>query len=101
MLASRLVRSSAVLSTPFKAVRSFSSTPFPRDFARVQIVGRIGIEPEIVETKSGQHIMNYAIAVNSVQKGPDGGELEKTTCWYNVTSYRDSDRSRLEKIVKG
>lgn len=101
MLASRFARSTAALSTPCKVIRSFSSTSSPRDFARVQIVGRLGIEPEHVETKNGQHVMNYAIAVNSYKKGIDGAEPERTTSWYNISSYQENDKARLENVPKG
>lgn len=101
MLAPRFVRSRALRSVPCKPFKSFSSTAAPHDFARAQIVGRIGIEPEQSETKTGRPVTNYAVAVNSYKKNPQGGESEKRTTWYNISVYSEFERQRVASIPKG
>lgn len=50
---------------------------------RVQIIGRLGKDPEEHSTKNGANYVMFPVAVNRLWKGRDG-ESRKETDWFNV-----------------
>ena len=53
---------------------------------KVIIVGRIGRDPEIRHTQSGQVVASFSVATDESYKGKDGQKVEATE-WHNVTAW--------------
>ena len=84
------------------SLRTFSSTQAPRNFARVQILGRLGGNPEPGETNNGTPTVSYKVAVNPPRpsSAPEGAP-DPPANWYNVTSYGEVSRNYLLALPKG
>lgn len=113
---------SALISTPrallprssplLRSVRPSQSTPpslpFPqqqqsraftqtttRALARVQLIGRLAAEPEVVVTGTGQQIVKYAIGVGS------GPAENRKTSWFKIAYFSRGEEDAVEKRLMG
>ncbi|KAK6522268.1 ssDNA-binding protein, mitochondrial [Arthrobotrys megalospora] len=79
---------------PASILRQFSTTPSRLDFSRVQIIGRIGTEPEISQTSGGSSMIKYAVATSL-------GYGEKvSTQWHRVIAFGYPNPERITKGAK-
>ncbi len=53
---------------------------------RVQIIGRLGKDPETRTTKNGSAVVSFPVAVDRMWKSRDG-ESRKETDWFNVEAW--------------
>ncbi|MFP2997964.1 single-stranded DNA-binding protein [Spongiivirga sp. MCCC 1A20706] len=53
---------------------------------RVQLIGNLGNDPEIVHLDSGKKLAKFAIATNDAYRNNEG-ELIKDTQWHNVVAW--------------
>lgn len=67
--------------------RTFSNTA-SRPIARMIITGRLGAEPELSTTSTGQEIVRYAIATSS------GSRDNRQTNWFRVGAFMPDNASR-------
>lgn len=63
--------------------------------SRITIIGRLGKDPEIKQTKSGSNMCSMSVAVNS------GFGNNKTTTWYHVLAFGKIAESSAEYLKKG
>jgi len=66
---------------------------------RVQLIGNLGTNPEIITTESGKKLAKLTLATNESFKNAQG-ELVKDTQWHNVIAWgkqADVAESYLEK----
>ena len=61
---------------------------------KISIIGRVGKEPEIKMTPSGQKVATFSIAVSEKYKDKQGQQQEKTE-WINIVIWK-----RLAEIVE-
>ncbi|KAF3186083.1 ssDNA-binding protein, mitochondrial [Orbilia oligospora] len=76
---------------PASALRQFSTTPSRLDFSRVQIIGRIGTEPEISQASNGSSVTKYAVA-STIGYGD-----KQSTQWHKVIAFGYPTPERLTK----
>ncbi|KAK6502540.1 ssDNA-binding protein, mitochondrial [Arthrobotrys conoides] len=76
---------------PASTLRQFSTTPSRLDISRVQIIGRIGTEPEISETSTGSSVTKYAVASTL------GYGDKRATQWHKVIAFGYPTPERLTK----
>ena len=76
---------------PASALRQFSTTPSRLDISRVQIIGRIGTEPEISQASNGSSVIKYAVA-SSIGFGE-----KQSTQWHKVIAFGYPNPERLTK----
>ncbi|EPS42661.1 hypothetical protein H072_3441 [Dactylellina haptotyla CBS 200.50] len=74
--------------------RLFSTSIARADISRVQIIGRIGTEPEISQTSNGNSMIRYAVA-SSIGYGEN-----ISTQWHRVVAFGDPNPERLIKGAK-
>jgi single-strand DNA-binding protein len=55
-------------------------------FQQIIIIGRLGQDPEVKMTPSGQAVANTSVACSEKWTGKDGQKQEKTT-WFKVISW--------------
>jgi single-stranded DNA-binding protein len=81
---------------PTTATRSFSTTP-RASFARMQIIGRLGAEPELIDTSTGRQMVRYSLAT---QYGPADN---RQTSWFRISAFMDEGarRNHLMSLQKG
>ncbi|KAJ9295509.1 hypothetical protein DTO271G3_5965 [Paecilomyces variotii] len=82
-------------ATTFSA-RSFSSSP-ARSVARLIITGRLGAEPELQATSTGQDVVKYVVGTSY------GPRENRQTSWFRVSSFQQEgpQRDHLLSLPKG
>lgn len=77
------------------AARTFSSSA-ARNAARITITGRLGADPELTATSTGQDIVKYSIGTSS------GPRDNRQTSWFRVSSFVEGgQRDYLMSLQKG
>ncbi|KAF2087604.1 putative ssDNA binding protein [Saccharata proteae CBS 121410] len=93
MASLRSFRALPALSRPF--ARSFSSTPRAA-LAKMQVIGRLAAEPEVVQTTTGRELVKYALGTSS------GPRDNRKTSWFNVACFDEGPRKDfLLRLPKG
>jgi single-strand DNA-binding protein len=52
----------------------------------ISLIGRLGKEPEMRYTPTGQAVCSFSVATDRSYTGSDGQKVTKTT-WFNITSW--------------
>ena len=53
---------------------------------RVQLIGRLGRDPEVRFTSTGREVTNFSLAVDHRWRGNDG-ELKEATDWFQIVAW--------------
>jgi hypothetical protein len=79
------------------SARSFSASARASTFARMQLLGHLGGNPEIITTSGGREVVRYTIASNY------GPAEDRKVSWFRVASYLPDgpQRNYLLNIAKG
>ncbi|KAJ5602979.1 hypothetical protein N7537_005935 [Penicillium hordei] len=79
-----------------QAARAFSSSP-ANSIARLTLTGRLGVEPELQATSSGQEVVKYTVATSH------GSRDNRQTSWWRVTNFvpEGSQRDFILGLQKG
>ncbi len=64
------------------------------------LVGRLGRDPEMRYTPSGQAVTSFSVATDYQTKGPDGN-WEKKTIWVRVTVWGKQAETASQYLKKG
>lgn len=83
MLSAQVTR--AMRPNLLSASRAFSTTPRSQ-LARMQLIGRLAAEPELVNTSTGRDMVRYAIGVSS------GPKDDQQTSWYRIACFDEGPR---------
>lgn len=67
---------------------------------RVQIIGRLGKDPEEKTTKKGTKYASFSVAVDRQWKDGDG-KTQKETDWFNIEAWGRLGEVCLEYLSKG
>lgn len=67
---------------------------------RVQIIGRLGRDPESKFTPTGKKVAHFSVAVSNRWKGRDG-EMRESTEWVNVEAWDRLGENCQEYLKKG
>lgn len=67
---------------------------------KVQIIGRVGRDPEIRASQGGTRIANLSLAVTEKWKDKATGERKEKTEWVRVVSFNDGISGVCEQYVK-
>lgn len=70
------------------------------NFNRVQIIGRLGRDPEKRTTKNDTAYAAYPVAVDRLWKSRDG-ESKKETDWFSVEAWGKLGEISLDYLTKG
>ena len=67
---------------------------------RVQLIGNLGNDPEIINTDAGRKIAKFSIATNEVFKNSDGSK-ETNTEWHRVVCFGKTAEIVENYLAKG
>ncbi|TXD82216.1 single-stranded DNA-binding protein [Subsaximicrobium wynnwilliamsii] len=67
---------------------------------KVQLIGNLGNDPEIVKLESGKTLAKFSIATNESYKNAKG-ELVKDTQWHNVVAWGKTAEVIEKYLTKG
>ena len=60
---------------------------------KVQLIGNLGVDPEIRVTPDGKHVASFRMAVNRSFRNREGDSIEDTQ-WFNIEAW-----SGLAKVI--
>jgi single-strand DNA-binding protein len=67
---------------------------------RVQLIGNLGNDPEIINTEAGRKIAKFSIATNEVFKNSEG-DKETNTEWHRVVCFGKTAEIVESYLAKG
>ena len=67
---------------------------------RVQLIGNLGKDPEIVNLESGKKIAKFSLATNEIFKN-DAGEKTTKTEWHNLIAWNTTAEIAEKYLQKG
>ena len=67
---------------------------------KVQLIGRLGQNPEIVNLESGKKLAKFSIATNESYKNQDGEKVENTQ-WHNIIAWGPTATIIEKYVTKG
>lgn len=71
------------------------------DLNRVSLLGRLGRDPEIRNTQSGEKVATFSIATGEQWKDKNTGEKKERTEWHNVVVWGALARVAEQYLRKG
>src|SRR5215216_5969882 len=71
-----------------------------RTLNRVQLIGRLGADPEVKITPSDLTVASFSLAANRQWKNRDG-ELQEETDWHNIVAWDKLAQICGEHLTKG
>lgn len=67
---------------------------------RATLIGRLGKDPEIRQTKNGGSVANFSLACNETWKDRETGEKREKTEWINVVVFSEGLIRVVEQYLK-
>lgn len=68
---------------------------------RVILIGNLGDDPEVKETKNGKHVANFRVATNTRWNDASTGEVKERTEWHRVVAWGKTAELVGEYLAKG
>ena len=69
-------------------------------YSEVEIIGNLGQTPELKYLPSGDHVVNFSVAVNRRYKDRQGTQKEETD-WYRICAFNGLGTACAEYLKKG
>lgn len=70
-------------------------------FAKIDIIGNLGRDPEMRYTPAGKAVTEFSVAVNQSKRDQQTGEWSDETDWYRVTVWGERAERIAELVHKG
>jgi single-strand DNA-binding protein len=67
---------------------------------KVQLIGRLGQDPEIKTLESGKKVAHFNLATNETYKSADGARAEETT-WHSIVAWNGLAELSSKYLKKG
>lgn len=67
---------------------------------KVQLIGRLGQDPDIKTLESGKKVAHFTMATNENYKSADGSKTEETT-WHNIVAWNGLAELSSKYLKKG
>jgi single-strand DNA-binding protein len=67
---------------------------------RVQLIGRLGQDPEIRTLESGKKVAHFNLATNESYKNADGAKIDETT-WHSIVAWNGLAELSSKFLSKG
>lgn len=67
---------------------------------RIQLIGNLGNDPEIITLESGAKLAKFSLATNETYRNSDGEKVTNTQ-WHNVTAWNKTAEIIEHYVTKG
>lgn len=67
---------------------------------KVQLIGNLGNDPEIINLESGRTLAKFSIATNETYKNADGEKVTETQ-WHNIVAWGKTAQIIEKYVTKG
>ncbi|HEU0028703.1 MAG TPA: single-stranded DNA-binding protein [Ktedonobacterales bacterium] len=68
---------------------------------KIMLIGRLGKDPEMSYTASGQAMTKFTLAVSRRWKDSESGERREETTWFNIVAWRQLAETCNNYLHKG
>lgn len=68
---------------------------------KIMLIGRLGRDPEMSYTASGQAMTKFSLAVDRRWKDSESGERREETTWFNIVAWRQLAETCNNYLHKG
>ncbi|KAF9076500.1 hypothetical protein BDP27DRAFT_1313439 [Rhodocollybia butyracea] len=93
---------SALRTAAPRTARAFSTSASRADVAKLTLVGRLGREPEVKQTKNNHEYVTYVVATSTYSPPDANGERPPPkTSWHRVLSFQENSNKYLQTLKKG
>lgn len=73
----------------------------PRSVNKVILLGRLGKDPELKYTPSGQAVTKFSLATSDRWKDKNSGEFQERTEWHNIVCWSKLAETASQYLTKG
>lgn len=70
-------------------------------YAKLQIIGNVGRDPELRYTPAGKAVTQFSVAVGHSKPDGNGGWIDEGTDWFNVSVWGERGERLAETLKKG
>lgn len=70
-------------------------------YAKLQIIGNVGRDPELRYTPGGKAVAQFSVAVSHSKPDGSGGWVDEGTDWFNVSVWGERGERLAESLKKG
>ena len=67
---------------------------------KVQLIGNLGSNPEVVNLESGKKLVKFSIATNETYKNAQGEKVQDTQ-WHNIVAWNNTADIAEKYLAKG
>ena len=67
---------------------------------RVELMGRVGVDPKINSMEGGRQVIHFVLATNESYK-TKSGEIREETTWHRISMWNNRGMPDFSKIKKG
>ena len=67
---------------------------------KVQLIGRLGADPEIKQMVNGRNVARISIATSQNRKDKDSGERKETTEWHRIVIFNEGLVGVVQQYLK-
>lgn len=67
---------------------------------KVQLIGNLGNDPEIIKLESGRTLAKFSLATNEIYKNAAGEKVEETQ-WHNIVAWNKTAEIIEKYVTKG
>lgn len=67
---------------------------------KVQLIGNLGANPEIINLDSGKKLSKFSIATNESYKNTNGDKIQETQ-WHNIVAWGSTAEIVEKYLIKG
>lgn len=68
---------------------------------KVQLIGRLGKDPEVRNLESGNTVANFSMATSEKYKDKGSGETKEKTEWHNIVAWNNTAKIAGKYLHKG
>lgn len=70
-------------------------------YQRVEIIGRVGKDPEMRYSQAGTAVTNFSVATSKSWKDKQTGQKQERTEWHNITAFNKLAEICAQYLKKG
>ncbi|PCJ63939.1 MAG: single-stranded DNA-binding protein [Bacteroidetes bacterium] len=67
---------------------------------KVQLIGNLGMSPEVTELEGGRKVAKFTLATNETYKNQSGERVQNTN-WHNIVAWGKTAELMAELLAKG
>ncbi|KAJ7591393.1 hypothetical protein C8J56DRAFT_1047596 [Mycena floridula] len=88
-------------ATSRASFRAFSTSSAHADLSKLTLIGNLGRDPELKQTKNNTNYVTYTVATSTYAPNAADPAQQRTTTWHKVFCFSESSQNYLMNLKKG